>query len=108
MGSIWKIVITFVVILLITITGVSITAVNAETAAAGDYLESTAAVIRESNYSGAVIDQCIGEAEENGYLLEVEVYREPVGVCYARLCLHYRYQLAVFQVSEWKKREKIV
>lgn len=110
MESVWKTVLTFAVIILITVLGITITAVNVDVTAAGDYLEEASAVIRESNYSEEVIEQCVAEALSNGYILEVEVYENPeyAKSRYARVRLSYPYRLSVLNVSDWKIKEKII
>ena len=40
MGSIWKVVLSFAVIIMITAVGITVTAANADVAAAGTYLEA--------------------------------------------------------------------
>lgn len=110
MGSVWKVVVSFVVVTVITAVGIMITSVNADVAAAGDYMEALSAVIRESNYNEEIIQQCQKEAKENGYQLEVEVYEKPsYGQCgYARVKLLYPYRLPVFQTETWKVKERII
>ncbi len=110
MGSVWKVVLSFVLILMLTAVGMMITAANADTAAAGDYMEEVSAVIRESNYNEKVIDQCKKEAMENGYEVQVQVYeRQAYGQCsYAKVILRYPYRLLVFQSEVWKKKERII
>lgn len=110
MGSVWKVVLSFVLIAMLTAVGMMITSVNADAAAAGDYMEEVSAVIRESNYNRKVIDQCQKEAGENGYGLHVDVYeRQAYGQCsYAKIILRYPYRLPVFQTEVWKKKERII
>lgn len=110
MESIWKTVLTFAVIILITVLGITITAVNVDVTAAGGYLEEVSVVIRESNYNEEVIDQCVAEASSNGYILEVEVYEslEYAKSRYARVRLSYPYRLPVLNISDRKIKEKII
>lgn len=110
MGSIWKTILTFAVIIVISALGITITLVNVDATTAGDYLEEIALVIRESNYNDGVIQQCVNEAVENGYILEVDIYEnaEYADTCYAKLCLHYRYRLPILQIADWKQKEKII
>lgn len=110
MGSVWKIVLSFVLIVMLTAVGMMVTSANADASAAGDYMEEVSAVIRESNYNKKVIDQCKKEAQENGYHLHVEVFeRQAYGQCsYAKLILRYPYCLPVFQSQVWKKKERII
>lgn len=110
MESIWKTVLTFAVILLITAAGVTVTWANVDITVAGNYMETLSAVIRESNYSEKIISQCQKEAEENGYVLEVQVYENPAYSVsrYARLCLYYQYRLGLLRVFDWKSMERII
>jgi len=110
MGSIWKTILTFAVIIVISGLGITITLVNVDATMAGDYMEEVALVIRESHYNRQVIAECIREAEENGYVLEVEVYESTqyAGTCYAKLCLSYGYRLPILQIRDWKQKEKII
>ncbi|MCI8282875.1 MAG: hypothetical protein HFI76_14630 [Lachnospiraceae bacterium] len=110
MGSVWKIVLSFVLIVMLTAVGMMITSANADAAAAGDYMEEVSAVIRESNYNQMVIEQCKKEAVENGYDMHVEVYeRQAYGQCsYAKIILRYPYRLPVFRAEVWKKKERII
>ena len=110
MESIWKTVLTFAVILLITAVGFTVTSANVDITVAGNYMETLSAVIKESNYSEKIISQCQQEAEENGYILEVQVYEnlEYFDSRYARLCLHYQYRLGLLRVLDWKTMERII
>ncbi len=110
MGSIWKVVLSFAVIIMITAVGITVTAANADVAAAGTYLEELSALIREGNYNDGMIRQCKKEAEENGYVLDVEVYRrQSYDRCsYARVRLQYPYRLPVFGIQVYKVKERIL
>lgn len=110
MGSIWKTILTFAVIIVISALGITITLVNVDATVAGDYMEEVALVIRESHYNQQVIQECKKEAQENGYILEVDVYEsaEHAGAGYARLCLRYRYRIPILQITDWKQKEKII
>lgn len=110
MGSVWKVILSFAVILMITGVGIMITGVNADVAAAGDYMEELSALIRESYYNDEIIRQCKDEAEKNGYFLEVQVYQDQttIGLKYARIRLRYPYRLPIFQTVVWKVKERII
>ena len=110
MGTIWKTVITFGVIIMITVLGMSITAVNAELTNASDYMAEVSAVIRACNYNQEIIQQCKTEAEQNGYVLEVEVYEnsELPGKRYAKVSLNYKYHFPFMQTDLWKKKVRII
>lgn len=110
MGSVWKVILSFAVILMITGVGIMITGVNADVAVAGDYMEELSAVIRESDYNGEIVRQCKEEAEKNGYFLEIQVYREDTaaGSKYAKIRLRYPYRLPIFQTLVWKTKERII
>lgn len=110
MESIWKTVLTFAVILWIASLGISIISANVDITAAGNYMQQAAAVIGESDYSEEMISQCVAEAEQNGYVLEVEVYDSPVyaGHKYALVRLRYPYRIAMLGILQWKVKEKLV
>lgn len=110
MEAIWKMVLTFAVILLIASTGISVLRANAAVLDADDYMEELSAAIRESNYNARCISTCREDAEERGYHLTVQVY-EPAGAGrkkYAAVCLQYPYRLTLFSREIWKKKERIL
>lgn len=110
MGTIWKTVLTFAVVILITVTGISMISANGDVTAAEHYMVNTAMVIQESNYNAGVIESCQREAESIGYRLEVEPFYNGDGrpaFC-AHVQLHYRYQMPVFGISVWKTKEMIL
>ncbi len=110
MESIWKTVLTFAVIILIASMGVSIISANVDITAAGNYMQQVSVVIGESDYSEEIISQCVREAEQNGYVLEVEVYDSPVYAehKYALVRLKYLYRIPLLGVRQWKVKEKII
>lgn len=110
MGAIWKTVLTFAVVVLITVTGISVISANADVTAAEHYMIETAMVIQESNYHAGIIAECRQEAEGLGYRLEVEPFYGEAGKppSYAFVQLHYQYQMPVFGISVWKTREMIL
>lgn len=110
MGSVWKTILTFAVIIIISAVGITVTLVNVDATVAGDYMEEVALLIRESHYNPQIIQECIQEAQEQGYILEVDVYEsgEYAGECYAKLCLSYRYQLPILQITDWKQKVKMI
>ncbi len=110
MESIWKTVLTFAVIVLIASLGISIISANGDITAAGNYMQQAIAVISESNYSEEVISQCEKEAEQNGYVLEVEVYKSTVYAerRYAMVRMRYPYRIPVLGILQWKVKEKII
>lgn len=110
MGAIWKTVLTFAVVILITVTGISVISANGDVTAAEHYMIDTAMVIQESNYNMGVIMECQREAEEFGYRLEVEPYYGETGKppSFAYVRLHYLYQMPALGVSVWKTKEMIL
>lgn len=110
MDSIWKVTLSFAVVVMITVVGITMTSVSTDVAAAGDYMEDLASVIRESNYNEAVIQQCREEATERGYELEVSVCRSKSRTwsSYAKLSLHYPCHFPAFGLEEEKVKEKII
>ncbi len=110
MGAIWKTILTFAVVVLITVTGISVISANADVTAAEHYLVETAMVIQESNYHADVIADCRQEAEGLGYRLRVQPFYGEAGMppSYAFVQLEYPYQMPVFGISVWKIREMIL
>lgn len=110
MSEILKSVMAMILVIIIVASGAGITAANNESIAAADYLEEIAKVITESNYSEAVIDECIQEAEQNGYILQIELIgsKEPGMKRYAQVTLEYGYELKFLGVSDRKIKKIIV
>lgn len=91
-------------------SGVGVTAGFSRAVAADNYMESVSKVILESNYNEMVIHQCMQEAEENGYTLEVDVRRAAkVGVKhYAEIKLTYYFEIELFGLKQQKVQTKII
>lgn len=110
MGAVWKTVLTFAVVVLITVTGISVISANGEVTAAEHYLVETAMVIQESSYHAEIIADCQREAEDFGYRLEVQPFYGEADMppSHAYVQLHYQYRMPVFGISVWKMREIIL
>ena len=110
MSEILKSVMAMILVIVIIASGAGITAANNESIAAADYLEEVAKVISESNYSQIVIQECIQEAESNGYVLAIELIgsQEPGLKRYAQVTLEYSYRLNFLGVADKKIKKKIV
>lgn len=77
---------------------------------ADNYLETVSKVIVESNYNADVISNCIDEAAQNGYTLQVDVARSiKAGVkSYATVQLRYYFEIPLFGIRQEKTQIKII
>ncbi|MBQ3559488.1 MAG: hypothetical protein IJA07_08265 [Agathobacter sp.] len=91
-------------------SGVGVTVGFSRAVAADNYMESISKVIVESNYNEAVIRECQEEAEENGYILEVDVQNaSKAGVkYYAKIKLTYYFEIELFGLKQQKIQTKII
>lgn len=90
--------------------GVGVTTGFSQSVAADNYMESVSKIIVESNYNENVIAACMDEAEENGYILEVEVQAaSKAGVkTYAKVTLTYYFEIRLFGIKQQKIQTKII
>lgn len=81
-----------------------------QSVSADNYMETVSKVIVESNYNDNVIEKCIREAEENGYVLNVTVLGATrAGVkCYAKIELTYYFEIELFGIRQKKVQSKII
>jgi len=91
-------------------SGVGVTTGFSRAVAADNYMEAVSKVIVESNYNQNVIDECMQEAKENGYTLEVDVQRASrAGVkYYAEIKLIYFFEIKLFGLKQQKVKMKII
>ena len=91
-------------------SGLGVTTAFSQTVAADNYMESISKVILESNYNANVIEECIEEAKENGYRLEVWVKEatRAGGKYYAKICLTYYFEIPLFGLKQEKQQIKII
>ena len=91
-------------------SGLGVTTAFSQTVAAENYMESVAKVIVESNYNIDVMDACIQEAQENGYVLEIMVQTaNKEGVKYfAQICLNYYFEIPLLGIRQEKVLMKII
>lgn len=110
MDTIWKIIITGIVIIGIAATGIGITMGNADVTTANNYFQEISNIIIESNYSDSVIQECIDEAAENGYDLRVTVHgtSTPGTKKYAEAVFEYTYKIPIINVEDSKTKRKIL
>ena len=90
--------------------GVGVITGFSRSVAADNYMESVSKVIVESNYNEEVINACIGEAEENGFHLDVKVQAaSKAGVkSYATITLTYYFEIKLFGIKQEKIQTKII
>lgn len=104
---------TFVAILasiVIMGSGLGVTTGFSQAVASDNYMESVSKVIVESNYNTNVINQCIQDATDNGYTLEVTVQNaSKAGVkSYAEIKLTYYFEIKLFNIKQQKVQTKII
>lgn len=104
---------TFVAILASVViigSGLGVITGFSKTVAADNYMEAVSKVIVESNYNTNVINQCIQDAADNGYTLEVTVKNaSKAGVkSYAEIKLTYYFEIKLFNIKQQKIQTKIV
>lgn len=81
-----------------------------QSVAADNYMEAVSKIIVESNYNETVINQCVQEASENGYILKIEVQdavKEGVK-SYAKIQLTYNFEIKLFHIKQQKIQTKIL
>ena len=83
----------------ITAVGSSITAAQQSANNVNQYFYDITTLIAESHYSENIIEQCILDAEENGYTLRIELFEG-----YAMAELDYLYEIRLLGVSEQKTK----
>lgn len=91
-------------------SGLGVVSAFSQTIAADNYLETVAKVIVESNYSEDIIDDCIDEAAQNGYSLEVDVIRSAkAGMkSYATVEMTYYFEIPLFGIRQEKIQIKMI
>lgn len=110
MDQIYKVVLTLLMTVALVLSGASLVTANVDVVTANNYFDDLATVIQESNYNANVIQDCIDEAEANGYTLTVNVIgsAEPGMKRYAEVEFGYTYSMPVFGVNEPKTKMKII
>ena len=110
MDMIYKAALVVITMVLLVASGTSIAATQQDLNNVNSYFDDVTTAIAESHYSADVINECIEEAAENGYVLRVEVIEgdEPGQLLYARAEMDYQYQIRLFGVSETKTKHKII
>ena len=91
-------------------SGLGVTTGFAQAVAADNYMESVSKVIVESNFNPNVISQCMEEAAENEYVLDVELQEATkAGVkTYGKITLTYYFEIKLFGLRQQKVQSKIV
>lgn len=110
MEIVGKILIGCMAAIFLAVTGVSVVLGNTDETNANHYLDSVSKVVIESNYNPGVIAECCTDAEERGYVLQIEVYGndKPGAKKYAQVKLTYTYSMNLFRYEKQKTLEKIV
>lgn len=106
---IYKAALTIIMVIFLAVSGTSIASAQQDLNNANSYFDDVTTTIAESNYAPSVINECITEAAENGYVLRVDVIEgTQTGVMrYAEAEMDYEYRINIFGVSETKTKHKI-
>ena len=80
---------------------VSVLSVSARVAEAKEYKALVVAEIENSNFNPNVISSCVAEAQEQGYLLEIEtcMFGEDDNRQLAEICLTYHYEIPLLGIE---------
>ena len=91
-------------------SGFGVTTGFSQSVAADNYMEAVTKTIVESNYNGAVIGDCINEAQAHGYTLEVTVHLSAkAGMkSYAEVKFIYYFEIPLFGIRQQKIQTKII
>lgn len=91
-------------------SGLGVVSGFSQAVAADNYLETVSKVIVQSNYNAEVVQECIEEASQNGYILKVDVIRSvKAGVRnYATVQLTYYFEIPLFGIRQEKIQLKII
>lgn len=91
-------------------SGIGVTTAFSQNVAADNYMEAVSKVIVESNYNRNVIEDCIREAKNNGYSLDVHVQpASKAGVKhYAQIRFTYYFEIPLFGLKQEKVQIKII
>lgn len=91
-------------------SGLGVVGGFSQAVAADNYMETVSKVIIESNYSEDVINNCMDEAAQNGYALQVDVVRSvKAGVkSYATVRLSYYFEIPLFGIRQEKIQIKLI
>lgn len=110
MSSVIKIIVVGLSAVFILVTALCSPLTSMDVVNSSYYFESVTAVIVESNYNENVIAQCVQEASENGYTLEVTVYGGtiPGEQKYAEFNLTYDFEVPLIKLKLPKVRQKVM
>ncbi len=88
-------------LMLLTVTGIGITATSVSARNANAFLTASAERIEAAHFAKNVIEACQADAEEMDYGLSVEVYRpgESKQAAYGSLALTYAYGIPFFNLE---------
>lgn len=108
MGKVFETILDFVLLIICTISLICIIGANNNAIAANDYLMNAEAIISASNINQNVINDCIADAQNNGYTLDVTTYNEGhYSSRYATLKLTYDYEIPLLKVASTHTKVKI-
>ena len=110
MSSVIKTIVVGLSAVFILVTALCAPLTSMDVANSSYYFESVTAVIAESNYNEAVIEQCKKEAKENNYILDVTVYggKTPGEQRYADFTLTYDFEVPLIGLKLQKVRQKVM
>ena len=92
-------------LMLLTVTGVGITATSVSARNANAFLTASAERIEAAHFAKDVIETCQEDAKEMGYDLNVDVYRpgESKQAAYGRMVLTYDYGISFFGLENTRR-----
>ena len=106
MGTIIKVYTAIFLVLMTVFISVGILSVQVDVQNARDYHAAVVNEIENSNHNSSVINACIEEAEDNGYILTVDSYKNSTGnyeFTVSKVVLKYKYSLSFLNISSDKE-----
>lgn len=110
MDTVLKAIVTGVASIFFLASGFSVIQGVTGVVQASDYFECVSAVIAESGYNAAVIEECTRDAQDREYELEVKVYGQDVPGTqrYADIRMTYRFEISLLGYRSEKIRQKVL
>lgn len=108
MGKVFETILDFVLLIVCTISLICIIGANNNAIVANDYLMNAEAIISASNINQNTINDCIADAQAQGYTLEADVYNQSnYSSRYAVLTLTYDYEIPLLGIDSTHTKVKI-
>lgn len=98
MGIIMKAALSIIFMIMIAFTSISTIGASNEAEAADSYMQQVAAELQVCNFNETVYEKLKQEAEEFGYVLNMETVTDPYGdVQYAVIEMQYTYSMPILE-----------